>query len=1528
MKKTLFFLFLISLFAPWATWGQSTEHTLALYADETVINQKVPIPTTDCPTYWTKTEFVYPAEDLQEMQYRNITQITFYAAPVNLNLYNSSSFAIYMVEVPNATFSEFDTLPYGRSVSVYGNTSFITEDGVGRLTFTFGDGYEYQGGNLLIGCYNTSNGYYGPQWYYYGKEAPGASISDRLHKAYSSTYYYATFDNPVQQNFLPRITFTYTGSPHACPIPTNLSVEYNVDDATSTATATATWSGSASSYNIEVNGTVTNNVSSPYTFNVTAETHYTVRVRAACDNANSYWTQPVRFIPSSHTQIGWGTATDLNKSLPLNNTHNYSLTEQIYTARELDSTAATFYTIDFYKVGTGACERNIDIYMVNSSFNNYGNSNSHVRANQADLVYSGTVSFANDAWTSIELETPFEYDGIHDLAILVDDNTGSAGANDEKFLTYISGFPGQSSATPKRGVYHYSDDFNYNPDVQNISTWGYSDTSFTWVNKNQIRLLKGPAPACFKPVNITINADNVTATTATLSWEDLNGATTWKVKYATSIESLQNAVEQTVTGNPTYTLENLTPGYTQYYVSVQSVCNHGDPTDPDNQPVMSEWSRPISFHTPLCADEDKCLISCDLYDNGGQGWDEAAINIYDDASGIFLYSWTCGATGGDGGEDKSVAYLSGTDNLRVCLDRSIRFEWDNSYHVNVEEFPYVIYDLNNSVLFSGTGDDIHNITRSTDCVGSTCGSPTNFRVTSSGDGATVQWGGSSDVTYNLYLNGTLYAENVTSPYSLENLDLATTYQVQLEATCGSEPSKWSRVVRFTTDICRLEDRCTITYELNDETGEGMNWVAIWVYDDATNTLLARWGGNDWEYEYDEDRDGFFSMSGTLSVCTGTTLRFEWNDQPCYTCGWSFIIKDRNQEETVIDLNDLFSNNATYYVDCYETSCHKPSNYVVDYEGGTTATATWTMVDGISYNLRVNGTVINNVTSPYYLNDLDYATLYEVALQADCGNEVSQWSRKSFATVCCPQDEMCQISYELGHVNNSTSWYGTKIQVVDDLTGIVLDSWTMEGASGSSVEGTLSVCNGRPIRFEWVHGYAYDGNHTYTIMGSNGEIIQSGQGAFSESFSYTPNCINGVIEPYGWYAISAYTHDENQTQNYSLSLSNVNGLIPTETGVAYDLFRYNEATATWENQKTDNNGTGFTSLEAGRGYIYRRSEGVTLTFNGTTNEGGFTSSYSITKSSACPDDSLKGFNLIGNPYNHQIYKGVDFDNGNLAYLADGFYSLNLDGTWLARLNSDPINIGEGILVKVKSLINTTPITLTFSDSEAKSSGGGVPQPKGSADKGLQFTVSGGDHTDVAYAILDAQSDDSEGLPKIAHLTAEAPILSIRQGGTDYAIAHIDGTTQAFPLKFRASTNGEYTITASAVPVPSLEGSADRRGVCSSISYLHLVDHATGRDIDLLRQPTYTFKHAGSQASANRFTVRLSPDGESASDIFAYQNGDKIVVEGTGTLQVYDVLGRQLLTHEINSQFSIPNSQFPSTGVYILRLNGKSQKLVIK
>ena len=73
------------------------------------------------------------------------------------------------------------------------------------------------------------------------------------------------------------------------------------------------------------------------------------------------------------------------------------------------------------------------------------------------------------------------------------------------------------------------------------------------------------------------------------------------------------------------------------------------------------------------------------------------------------------------------------------------------------------------------------------------------------------------------------------------------------------------------------------------------------------------------------------------------------------------------------------------------------------------------------------------------------------------------------------------------------------------------------------------------------------------------------------------------------------------------------------------------------------------------------------------------------------------------------------------------------------------------------------------------------------------------------------------------------------------------------------------------------------------------------------------------------------GTVAEEPFVVCNGDGFVVNGTGELQVIDVMGRVIFDYTIrDAHFTIHKSHFPSPGVYIFRLIGdgvKAQKIVV-
>ena len=233
--------------------------------------------------------------------------------------------------------------------------------------------------------------------------------------------------------------------------------------------------------------------------------------------------------------------------------------------------------------------------------------------------------------------------------------------------------------------------------------------------------------------------------------------------------------------------------------------------------------------------------------------------------------------------------------------------------------------------------------------------------------------------------------------------------------------------------------------------------------------------------------------------------------------------------------------ATYTMSCTVNPCQKPTNLAVNYEGGTEAIVTWEG-EATSYNIDVNGTVIEGVTSPYTLSGLELATEYAVKVQANCGdNGTSEWAGPvSFTTDLCMPENQCEITFELTD-SYGDGWNGAYIDVVDAITGVSLGHMSNNNIA-KAVETetyTLAVCDGREIQFVW-HTGSYDGECSFVIKDINEEEIVSGSSS-DLPFNYTVNCTVipckkptdlAVSEIGGRSAVLSWTENGEATEEHS------------------------------------------------------------------------------------------------------------------------------------------------------------------------------------------------------------------------------------------------------------------------------------------------------------------------------------------------------------------------------------------------------------
>lgn len=466
-------------------------------------------------------------------------------------------------------------------------------------------------------------------------------------------------------------------------------------------------------------------------------------------------------------------------------------------------------------------------------------------------------------------------------------------------------------------------------------------------------------------------------------------------------------------------------------------------------------------------------------------------------------------------------------------------------------------------------------------------------------------------------------------------------------------------------------------------------------------------------------------------------------------------------------------------------------------------------------------------------------------------------------------------------------------VSSDVTSIVI------GANGCLYVNTGGYINGVNIDNTTAHA-------ENKLIINGGQVIPSNSGVLAtvkKDISYALPLSQG-----NWYLISSPlltpTGENPVVYNPISILYNTNLIVKNANNYPeYDLYRFNEgATQTntngvelqWENYRAGH--VDFTTMEKGRGYLYRNYNDYTITMTGAISiESPINYALSYHAEVNSHDNIFKGFNIIGNPYTHNISKGITGAAIPNNYLEAKYYVLDQkDGSWDLTNDGTAIPPVTGILVQA-----TEANTLTITNSTT------VGGSKGAANNNIWFTVANSKYDDRACV----EFRNGRGLNKIAHPNENVPMLYIRHNDEDFASVDMNPEAKQFDLYFEAATLGQYTLTVNPQ---------------GNYSYLHLIDKVAEEDIDLLKESEYSFIGSPSD-NVDRFVVRLETSENAENPLFAYQSGNEIVVCGEGELQVFDVMGRLVAQKRVNGVESIDKPQ--TTGVYILRLNENTQKIVI-
>ena len=402
-----------------------------------------------------------------------------------------------------------------------------------------------------------------------------------------------------------------------------------------------------------------------------------------------------------------------------------------------------------------------------------------------------------------------------------------------------------------------------------------------------------------------------------------------------------------------------------------------------------------------------------------------------------------------------------------------------------------------------------------------------------------------------------------------------------------------------------------------------------------------------------------------------------------------------------------------------------------------------------------------------------------------------------------------------------------------------------------------------------------------------------------------------IFPMAYTTISGYGDGEGNYRFIASPLvedtnpTTVDNMI-TET--AYDLYRFDQSKdAEWQNYKFPENTPNF-FLTNGLGYLYANAEDVNLIFKGEFNEDDTKEVGLVYNANA----ELAGWNLVGNPFPVN------------AYANKSYYTINEEGTAVEPnmvSSATAIPACTGVMVMAESEGET--VVFSTEAPEAATNQGCLQIALSQAVELVETPIYRGDGPSTGLGTLHDKAIGSfnagDRLEKYV-FNKENAVISIPQGGKDFAIACTDKQGE-MPLNFKATKNGEYTLTIHPEAV--------------ELDYLHLIDNLTGADVDLLVSPAYTFT-AKTTDYASRFRLVFSgseADGPSTgSETFAFVNNGNIIITGAeadAVLQIVDITGRIIVDTDVSRNISTNGM---TSGVYVLRLidgdKVRTQKIVME
>ena len=310
-------------------------------------------------------------------------------------------------------------------------------------------------------------------------------------------------------------------------------------------------------------------------------------------------------LAGGNVQIGDGTST--SEWIPIYHLWAYSLTEQIFLATEMNGPATIDgIAFEFVSEIASTSKNNVSIYLGHTTKSSFTGSYDYVPDSTLQLVYTGHL-YCQPGWNTFPFDVPFHYNGIDNLVLVVDDNSGDSSGVSLRFRVHDSG-------TYYSTILYYTDSYSNNPDPSNPLLG--NPINFYSRDRVNVRFFIpcDSTTACIAPNAYLSHIDE---NSLTITWAPGNMETSWEMQYCTDTA---NWISLDSVASP-YTIDSLDFD-TKYIVRLRAVCGNGE---------FSDWTT-LEVRTP-CS-----YISIPFYED----FEEAPGN----GAGNMITCWTTSYTNG------------------------------------------------------------------------------------------------------------------------------------------------------------------------------------------------------------------------------------------------------------------------------------------------------------------------------------------------------------------------------------------------------------------------------------------------------------------------------------------------------------------------------------------------------------------------------------------------------------------------------------------------------------------------------------------------------------------------------------------------------------------------------------------------------------------------------------------------------------------------------------------------------------------